>query len=379
MSVIPRRPRTHAGDRAVPRAHDGGGRPGGAGAFEHIARRHGRPGGLGGSLGGPGERRRFRAGARGARLSGPQSPVHVAASAPCVELPAHAPVQRQSAARQPRRQRRQPVRARSGSGGRLRVPVRRRATSASRRLSHRDRQGLPVLRQVRRRAPGRRDPGVALGARVGRRCGQLPGTVFAGVGRGRVTHGRRQARGVRHAGLGPQHGGAAGRRSRHGLRGRGWPRADRRLRSTSSPKWPRASAATSPTSRPTGSASRSARAATCFNSTSTTARERRSDSSRAAAPRTVSISASTSPGNSSERIQEEERMYRMSVLIVGLGILAVGCSDSPSSPSSPSHRRHRRHQGPTRPPPSRCRCRPPTRCPRSPMPMRAAAARRSSP
>ena len=29
-------------------------------------------------------------------------------------------------------------------------------------------------------------------------------------------------------------------------------------------------------------------------------------------------------------------MFRMSVLIVGLGILAVGCSDSPSSPSSPS-------------------------------------------
>ena len=109
---------------------------------------------------------------------------------PRIELPAHPPVQRQSSARQLQRECRQSVRARSGSGGRFRVPVRHRAASASRCLSHGDRQDLPVLRQVRRRAPGRFDPGVALGARLGGRCGQLPGTVFARVGPGRFTNGR---------------------------------------------------------------------------------------------------------------------------------------------------------------------------------------------
>ena len=59
-----------------------------------------------------------------------------------------------------------------------------------------------------------------------------------------------------------------------------------------------------PDKRPTGSRSRNGPAVICFNSTSTTARERHSDNSRAAVSRTVSISASTSPGNSSERISK---------------------------------------------------------------------------
>jgi cytochrome c oxidase subunit 2 len=45
-------------------------------------------------------------------------------------------------------------------------------------------------------------------------------------------------------------------------------------------------------------------AVTCFNSTSTTAREPRSANSRVVASRTVSTSASISPGNSSERISK---------------------------------------------------------------------------
>ena len=52
----------------------------------------------------------------------------------------------------------------------------------------------------------------------------------------------------------------------------------------------------------TTSRSKSAPAVTSFSSTSTTDRGRRSPSSRAAGSRTASISASTSPGNSSERI-----------------------------------------------------------------------------
>ena len=116
-------------------------------------------------------------------------------------------------------------------------------------------------------------------------------------------NGRRQARVIRDAGLGSQH-----RRDLDidrdtffvGIGGRVRVGATVYLVGEVVPR----AGGFRPDKRPSASRSRSVPADTCFNSTSTTARERRSGKSRAAGSPTVSTLASISLGNSSERISK---------------------------------------------------------------------------